>query len=169
MLAPMGTMCMDNFPGWQMGTAGPGKGLQKSPAEIFPAHGIESRSIIKDVTSLVFLKVYFSLKISIQQLFITCFLLLEKLLCWHGNIPTLNFYPCSFFQLLRMVNINQFTSRPSCHYSPYFIQFHGLLIKLLLTSIGACGHLVFWQTLELGTECISGTCVQFKEIHLNIQ
>lgn len=148
-----------HFPGWQMGTAGPGKGLQKSPAEIFPAQVAESRSIIKDVTSFGFLKVYFSLRIPAQQLFITCFLLLEKLLCWHGNIPILNFYPCSSFQLLRMVNINQFTSRPPCHYSPYFIPFHGLVIKLLLTSIGARGHPIFWQTLELGTECsFRNTC-----------
>lgn len=28
-----------HFPSWQMGTAGPGKGLQKSLAEIFPAQG----------------------------------------------------------------------------------------------------------------------------------
>lgn len=85
---------------------------------------------------LFFHRRIFSLKIPTQQLFITSFLLLEKLLGWHGNI----FPPWTSVSVppvrsrgLRASLVSLFTL--SCHYCPKPPS-HRLLIKLHLASTG---------------------------------
>lgn len=78
-----------HFPDQQMGTAGSGTGQQEAPTDRLPVQNfIEGMVKVKyqKCNLLVFHRACFSLKVPTQQLFITSFLLLEKLLGWHGNI-----------------------------------------------------------------------------------
>lgn len=72
-----------------MGTAGSGTGQQEAPTDRLPVQNFIGGMVKVDYQKcnlLVFHRACFSLKVPTQQLFITSFLLLEKLLGWHGNI-----------------------------------------------------------------------------------
>lgn len=78
-----------HFPDQQMGTAGSATGQQEALTDRLPVQNFIGGMMKVDYQKcnlLVLQRACFSLKVPTQQLFITSFLLLEKLLGWHGNI-----------------------------------------------------------------------------------
>lgn len=72
-----------------MGTVGSGTRQQEAPTDRLPVQNFIGGMVKVDYQKcnlLVLHRARFSLKVPTQQLFITSFLLLEKLLGWHGNI-----------------------------------------------------------------------------------
>lgn len=143
-----------HFPDQQMGTAGSGTGQQETPTDRLPVQNFIGGMVKVDYQKRNLLGLHracFSLKVPTQQLFITSFLLLEKI-TWlaQQHIPTMNFYLSVYFQLPWT---ESFTI--SHHYCLHHTPAHGLLFNCIWHP-GVCTVIVLSGN-DMQRSCSSGT------------